>query len=57
MRKSKKIIFIIIAIVFIFALMQIPKAFAMQSYYKVDFQTGLVTATNLYVRNRSWNTV
>ena len=23
----------------------------MQSYYKVDFQTGLVTATNLYVRS------
>ena len=29
----------------------ITKSFAMQSYYKVDFQTGLVTASNLYVRS------
>jgi len=49
--KNKKVIFIIVAIIAIITIMQIPKVFAIQSYYKVDFQTGLVTATNLYVRN------
>lgn len=51
LKKNRKILFLIIAIMFIFAVMQIPKVFAMQYYYKVDFQTGLVTATSLYVRN------
>jgi len=48
--KSKFLITIICAIITILAIM-ITKSFAMQSYYKVDFQTGLVTATNLYVRS------
>ena len=48
--KSKKIA-IIISILVIFIAIMITKSFAMQSYYKVDFQTGLVTATNLYVRS------
>ena len=48
--KSKSLIIIICAIITILAIM-ITKSFAMQSYYKVDFQTGLVTATNLYVRS------
>ena len=50
MIKKNKIIIIICFSVGILAIM-IAKSFAMQSYYKVDFQTGLVTATNLYVRS------
>ena len=49
MKKKRFIIILVIAIV-ILAIM-ITNSFAMQSYYKVDFQTGLVTATNLYVRS------
>ncbi len=49
-RNKKMIITFICVLVGIFAIM-ITKSFAMQSYYKVDFQTGLVTATNLYVRS------
>ena len=41
----------IIGIALIILILMITKSFAMQSYYKVDFQTGLVTATNLYVRS------
>ena len=49
MKKKRFIIILFIAIA-ILAIM-ITNTFAMQSYYKVDFQTGLVTATNLYVRS------
>lgn len=49
--KIKRIIFVIIVISIIFILLHISNSFGMQYYYKVDFQTGLVTATNLYVRN------
>lgn len=51
LKRNKKILFIIAGIILIFIVILIPQTFAMQSYYKVDFQTGLVTATNLYVRN------
>ena len=51
MIKNKKMLIVSICIsVGILAIM-ITRSFAMQSYYKVDFQTGLVTATNLYVRS------
>ena len=47
MIKNKKMLIVSICIsVGILAIM-ITRSFAMQSYYKVDFQTGLVTATNL----------
>ena len=49
--KKKKFFIIIIGIIIAILAIMITKSFAMQSYYKVDFQTGLVTATNLYVRN------
>lgn len=49
--KKKKSFFIILGIVIAILAIMITNSFAMQSYYKVDFQTGLVTATNLYVRN------
>lgn len=45
----KKILIIVCALIVL--VLMITKSFAMQSYYKVDFQTGLVTATNLYVRS------
>ena len=48
--KSKFLIIVLCISITILAIM-ITKSFAMQSYYKVDFQTGLVTATNLYVRS------
>ena len=50
MKKKKFLIIILCTIIGILAIM-ITRSFAMQSYYKVDFQTGLVTATNLYVRS------
>ena len=50
MRKKKFLIIIICIFLGILAIM-ITKSFAMQSYYKVDFQTVLVTASNLYVRS------
>ena len=50
MRRKKFLIIIICIFLGILAIM-ITKSFAMQSYYKVDFQTGLVTASNLYVRS------
>ena len=51
MNRNKKMLIVSICIsVGILAIM-ITKSLAMQSYYKVDFQTGLVTATNLYVRS------
>lgn len=51
MFKNKKMIIIGICILVGILAIMITKSFAMQSYYKVDFQTGLVTATNLYVRS------
>ena len=49
--KKKQILFAIMLIIFIFTITKITKSFGMQYYYKLDFQTGLVTATNLYVRS------
>ena len=48
---KKKMIIIVMASIFIIAIIHITQSFGMQYYYKVDFQTGLVTATNLYVRS------
>ena len=50
MKKRKFLIIILCFIIAILTIM-INRSFAMQSYYKVDFQTGLVTASNLYVRS------
>ena len=49
--KKKKFFIIILCITLGILVLMITKSFAMQSYYKADFQTGLVTATNLYVRS------
>ena len=49
--KKRRFFIIILCIAIAILTIMITKSFAMQSYYKVDFQTGLVTATNLYVRS------
>ena len=46
-----KIIRISLVLVLGFILLGVTSSFAMQHYYKVDFSTGLVTATNLNVRS------
>ena len=51
LKRNKKILFIVMAIIFTLVVFHISKSFGMQYYYKVDFSTGLVTATNLYVRS------
>ena len=49
---EKKNLFKISAILaFAIIVLAISTAFGMQSYYKVDFSTGLVTATTLNVRS------
>ncbi len=49
--KNKKIVKIILFFVFSFILCGVTNSLAMQHYYKVDFSTGMVTATNLNVRS------
>ena len=49
--KKKNILNFIIFAVFIIILFKITNVFGMQYYYKVDFSTGLVTATTLNVRS------
>ena len=51
MIKNKKIIYIVIGLTIIFVVSAITISFGMQSYYKVNFSTGLVTATTLNVRS------
>ena len=48
--KKKLFIFFLISII-IFLCIKTPTVFGMQNYYKIDFSTGLVTATNLNVRS------
>ena len=49
--KKKNILKIVIGIVFTIILCKYTTSFGMQPYYKVDFSTGLVTATTLNVRS------
>ena len=49
--KKKHILMIIILIIFIIVITKLSTAFAMQNYYKIDFTTGLVTASSLNVRS------
>lgn len=48
---KKKILIAIMIITFALIIFKLSTSFGMQSYYKVDFSTGLVTATNLNVRS------
>ena len=52
-KKTKKQKFIAIIVLIIFAIFVIrkTKSFGIQNYYKLDFVTGLVTATNLNIRS------
>ena len=50
-RKKKRAIILAMLFTIAIIIFKITTSSAMQSYYKVDFQTGLVTATNLYVRS------
>ena len=49
--KKKTILMIILLIIFIVAITKLSTSFAMQNYYKLDFSTGLVTASSLNVRS------
>lgn len=49
--KKKNILKVTIAIVFTLVICSVSTSFGMQHYYKVDFSTGLVTATTLNVRS------
>lgn len=49
--KKKSILKIVMVFVFGIILMNFTTSFGMEHYYQVDFQTGLVTATNLNVRS------
>lgn len=49
--KKKKILQMILIAIFALSICTFSTSFGMQHYYKVDFSTGLVTATNLNVRS------
>ena len=49
--KKKNIFKFSAFLIFALIILALSTAFGMQSYYKVDFSTGLVTATTLNVRN------
>ncbi len=51
MIKRKTILKIILLFIFIIIVTRFTTAFGMQNYYKLDFSTGLVTATTLNVRS------
>ena len=48
---KKKLLKIVPIIVFLITIFGFTKSFGMQHYYKLDFSTGLVTATTLNVRS------
>ena len=49
--KKKNILKFTMLIIFILMITTVTTSFGMQHYYKVDFSTGLVTATTLNVRS------
>lgn len=49
--KKKNIFKVTIIIAFVLVISRVSTSFGMQHYYKVDFSTGLVTATTLNVRS------
>ena len=49
--RKKKVLKIAMVMVFALVVCGVSTSFAMQHYYKVDFSTGLVTATTLNVRS------
>ena len=49
--KKKRLMLILSIFIFAFTLFKFTNSFGMQHYYKVDFTTGLVTASTLNVRS------
>ena len=49
--KKNKILIVLVSLIFIFTIFKFTTSFGMQHYYKLDFSTGLVTATTLNVRS------
>ena len=49
--KRKNILKAVMFVTFLFVVGTLTKCFGMQHYYKVDFSTGIVTATKLNVRS------
>ncbi len=49
--KRKNILKAVMFVIFLFVVGTLTKSFGMQHYYKVDFSTGIVTATKLNVRS------
>ena len=49
--KRKNILKAVMFVTFLFVVGTLTKSFGMQHYYKVDFSTGIVTATKLNVRS------
>ena len=47
--KRKNILKAVMFVTFLFVVGTLTKSFGMQHYYKVDFSTGIVTATKLNV--------
>ena len=49
--KKKNILKFLVLLIFVFTIFRYTTAFGMQHYYKLDFSTGLVTASTLNVRS------
>ena len=49
--KKATILKILLLFIFTFTITKVTKSFGMQHYYKLDFSTGIVTASTLNVRS------
>lgn len=49
--KKSTILKILLLFVFTFTITKVTSSFGMQHYYKLDFSTGIVTASTLNVRS------
>ncbi len=49
--KKSTILKILLLFVFTFTITKVTSSFGMQHYYKLDFSTGIVTASSLNVRS------
>ena len=49
--KMSTILKIVVLLIFVLGITKLTTSFSMQNYYKLDFSTGLVTASSLNVRS------
>ncbi len=49
--KKSTILKIVVLLIFVLGITKLTTSFSMQNYYKLDFSTGLVTASSLNVRS------